>query len=109
MLDYTEIGERIRSYRKKNGYTQEELALTISTSTAYISYIERAIKKPSLQKLAQIAEVFGIPIDSLISASQAEMKVFREGPPVLDRYSSLEKNRLLKNLNELIHIIERSN
>ena len=109
MLDYKEIGERIRSYRKKNGYTQEQLAFTISTSTAYISYIERAIKKPSLQKLAQIAEVFGIPIDSLISAGQAETKVFHEGPPGLDRYSSLEKKRLLKNLNELIHIIERSN
>ena len=62
MLDYSYIGKRIRFYRKELGYSQEELALTLHTSTAYISSIERAKKKPSLQKLVQIADLFEITL-----------------------------------------------
>ena len=32
MIDYTLIGSRIRLFRKRRGYTQEKLALTIATS-----------------------------------------------------------------------------
>ena len=68
MLRYDVIGARIRTFRKKSGYTQEQLAMTISSSTAYVSNIEHGIKKPSQQKLAQIAEAFGVTVDDLISA-----------------------------------------
>ena len=56
MLDYHSIGNRIRKYRKRCGYTQEELGLSIDTSGPYINNIERAVKKPSLENLADIAE-----------------------------------------------------
>ena len=36
MLDYHSIGNRIRKYRKRCGYTQEELGLSIDTSGPYI-------------------------------------------------------------------------
>ena len=44
MLDYKNIGQRIRHYRKRRGYTQEQLGLSINTSGAYISNIERGVK-----------------------------------------------------------------
>ena len=72
MLDYHSIGNRIRKYRKRCGYTQEELGLSIDTSGPYISNIERAVKKPSLENLADIAEVLGVTLNDLVSSSEAD-------------------------------------
>lgn len=47
MIDYSVIGSRIRQYRLDRGITQEDLTFRIRTSTAYISSIERGIKKPN--------------------------------------------------------------
>ena len=63
MLDYISIGKRIRHHRKRRGLTQEQLGLSINTSGAYISNIERAVKKPSLDNLAAIAETLDITIN----------------------------------------------
>ena len=106
MLDYTLIGERIRYYRKKRGYTQEKLAETICTSAAYISNIERAVKKPSLQKLAQIAGVFEIPVDDLIASDDYDTGMLQSLPAILDQCTSREKRQILKSLSEIMHIIE---
>ena len=57
-IDYIVVGARIRKYRLERGITQEDLAFQINTSAAYISNIERGIKRPSLQKLVEIAYVF---------------------------------------------------
>ena len=108
MIDYVEVGKRIRDYRIKNGITQEQLAFDIETSASYLSNIERAIKKPSLQKLAQIADVLGISVEDLISPPN--------GPPS-DGLADLEKlvvlcsksdrDRLLNNLYEIINILNQ--
>ena len=108
MLDYKEIGNRIRSYRKKSGYTQEQLALSICSSAAYISYIERAIKRPSLQKLSQIADVFGIPLDDLVSQSAPPPDSLSALPSLLSERSSRERRLVLNNLKEIIYIIEHT-
>ena len=69
MIDYIQIGNRIRSYRKQLGFTQESLAFEIQTSAAYLSCIERGIKKPSLEKLVKIAEILDVSVEDLISGS----------------------------------------
>ena len=66
MVDYNSVGLRIRHKRTEQGITQEELAFQINTSAAYISNIERGIKKPSLQKLSDIADVLHITVNDLI-------------------------------------------
>ena len=66
MIDYMEIGSRIRRLRNARGITQEDLAYEIETSAAYISNIERGIKKPSLQKLFDIADVLQVTVNDLI-------------------------------------------
>ena len=72
MLDYHSIGNRIRKYHKRCGYTQEELGLSIDTSGPYINNIERAVKKPSLENLADIAEVLGVTLNDLVSPPEAD-------------------------------------
>ena len=65
-INYQSIGQRIKYFRKEKRITQEELAFRIMTSAAYISNIESGKKKPSLQKLTEIAESLGITINDLI-------------------------------------------
>ena len=109
MIDYKEVGRRIRYYRRRKGITQEQLAFEINTSAAYLSNIERAIKKPSLQKLILISEVLEITIEDLISLEQ---KSYEPDPGGLERIakfcSNSDKKRLIDNLFEIISILERS-
>ncbi len=65
-INYKIIGKRIRTIRDKKHVTQEQLAFQINSSSAYISNIERGIKKPSLQKLVEIASVLGVTVNDFI-------------------------------------------
>ena len=49
MIDYYEIGQRVRKFRKAYGLSQEELAEKIGISTTHMSHIETGNTKLSLQ------------------------------------------------------------
>ena len=53
-INYALIGKRIRETRKQRGLSAEELAEIADLSTVYISYIENAKRKPSLESLIKI-------------------------------------------------------
>lgn len=107
MLDYTEVGRRIKYYRQKRGLTQEQLAFDIHTSAAYISNIERSIKKPSLQKIILISEVLEISVDELIGSGQPKSLTVK-GPGNSPDFISLEdKKTLTESLFTIIKILDR--
>ena len=109
MIDYKEVGRRVRYYRRKKGFTQEQLAFEIQTSAAYLSNIERATKKPSLQKLIQIAEKLDISLDALVSQSpSADEENTTNLRKIIYQYSDVDKNNLIDTLFEIISIIKRS-
>ena len=66
MVDYRKIGERIRMYRIRKGLTQEELSFMIETAPSYISSIESGKKKPSLRKLADMAEAMELTVNDFL-------------------------------------------
>ena len=51
-INYALIGKRIRETRKQRGLSAEELAEIADLSTVYISYIENAKRKPSLESVS---------------------------------------------------------
>ena len=109
MVDYKEVGKRIRYYRQKRNFTQEQLAFDINTSAAYLSNIERAIKKPSLQKLIQISEVLEISIDDLVSPKPLNHnKQTDKREDVIELFSEGDKKRLIESLFNIINMFERS-
>ena len=65
-INYITVGKLIRYYRLKSRITQEELAFRIDSTAAYISNLETGKKKPSLDKLTQIAEVLGVTVNDFI-------------------------------------------
>ncbi len=66
MLNYYEIGQRIRKFRKAQGLSQEELAERVNISTTHMSHIETANTKLSLAVLVDIAEVLEVSVDDLL-------------------------------------------
>jgi transcriptional regulator with XRE-family HTH domain len=64
------LGKRIRSLRKTNGWTQEELAEHAELSHKYIGEVERGEVNPSLDTLLSIANALKVEIARLFSCDQ---------------------------------------
>lgn len=108
MLDYKKIGKRIRHYRKRRGYTQEQLGLSINTSGAYISNIERGVKKPNLDNLAAIAEILDITINDMIVQEYDDLDKIFENTDLISNCPPEDRTRLKINLCEIITILKQN-
>ena len=62
---YSRVGKRIKEIRQAKGFTQEQLALEANLNRAYIGYIERGERRPSLLTLFKIAKALSIPLYQL--------------------------------------------
>lgn len=67
MLNYVEIGNKIRLLRKAKGLSQEQLAEKIWISTTHMSHIETGTTKLSLPVLVDIANALHVGTDDLLS------------------------------------------
>lgn len=65
-LNYYEIGQRIRRYRKACSLSQEQLAEKVEISPTHMSHIETGSTKLSLPVFFKIAEVLSIQTDALL-------------------------------------------
>lgn len=61
------IGENIRILRLKNGFSQEQLALSAGVNTSYIGQIERGEKNPTIKILEQISAALEITLIDLLT------------------------------------------
>ena len=107
MINYSEVGKRIKYYRQKRGLTQEQLAFDIHTSAAYVSNIERSIKKPSLQKIILISEVLEISVDELLGSFQSPSLTTKESNSNSFVFSIEDKKTLTESLFTIIKILDR--
>ena len=73
---YLEIGKRIREQRKACGLTQEKLAEHLNTIMQYISRLERAENKVSIEYLYRIAQALDCSIYTLLPASHLSHRKF---------------------------------
>lgn len=65
-MDYFEIGQRIRKFRKANNLSQEQLAEIVNISTTHMSHIETGNTKLSLPVFVDIAKALGVKTDELL-------------------------------------------
>lgn len=65
--DDIQIGEQIRYYRKKNGISQETLALIAEINPAYVGQIERGLKNPTINIVKKLADTLGISLATLFT------------------------------------------
>jgi transcriptional regulator with XRE-family HTH domain len=59
---YTEVirfGENVRKLRVKKGLTQEDLAELTGLQAAYIGFVERGLRSPSIRTTAKLYKALG--------------------------------------------------
>lgn len=88
MVDYVELGNRIRARRQLLSKTQKEVALEINVAPSYYSNIERGLRIPSVDTLVAIANALDTGVDMLLLDSLANA-IPRRSPEemqVISRY-----------------------
>lgn len=65
-MDYQLLGRRIHELRMQRGWTLQDLAREAKLSLSFMGHIERGTRKPSLETIVRLAQVFGVSIDSLL-------------------------------------------
>lgn len=58
--------EKLKTYRKKNLWTQEELAEKLHVSRQIVTKWESGLVMPGLEYLIDLSQLFGVTIDSLV-------------------------------------------
>ena len=69
MIDYKDIGIRIRKLRRAAGLTQEELAEKVGISASFMGHIERGSRISSLETLILMCNVLKTTPNHLLQAS----------------------------------------
>lgn len=71
-----EIGDKIKSLRKKMDLTQEELASRSDLTKGFISQLERNLNSPSVDTLKDILEALGTNLGDFFQEKEDEQIVF---------------------------------
>lgn len=74
MIKKQVIAENIKHYRKKNSYTQESLAETISMTRATVSAWETGVNTPDIFTLVHLANLFKVSLYVLIGLKEYNFK-----------------------------------
>ncbi len=98
-MDYYEIGQRIRKFRKAHRLSQEELADRVGISTTHMSHIETGNTKLSLPVLVDLASALEVDTDDLLfdGARDARKTVMAE---LVDTFEgcSVQQVKVLKDI-----------
>ena len=70
MVDYADIGKRIRACRLAKGMTQEQLANEVGVVVTHISHIETGNSVPSLKTLIDIINALDLSLIHISLPSQ---------------------------------------
>ena len=64
-------GAKIRTLRNELGLSQDALGDLVGVGGSMIKHIERGVKKPSVDLLKRIADVYGCTVDDLLKDDSA--------------------------------------
>ena len=99
------LADKIINERKKNGWSQEELAEKLSVSRQSISKWEGAQAIPDIQKIIKMAELFGVSTDYLLKDELEPEEVTPKTVTDTD-YDDIRKVSM-EEANDYLKIIEK--
>ena len=87
------LADKIIDLRKKNGWSQEELAEKLGVSRQAVSKWEGAQSVPDMARVVQMSELFGVSTDYLLKDSLEPAPIISENamPETRDRIVSMEE------------------
>ena len=99
------LADKIINERKKNGWSQEELAEMLSVSRQSVSKWESAQAVPDLNRIIKMAEIFGVSTDYLL---KDEIEAPVESDNVSDEDINIRKVSL-EDASRYISIVKKNN
>ena len=78
MIDYADIGSRIRAVRLERKMTQEQLADAVNLGVTHISHIETGSSIPSLQSFIAILNALDCSADKLLCRELTSTQEIRD-------------------------------
>jgi transcriptional regulator with XRE-family HTH domain len=60
------FGEKLRSLRKKQGFTLTEIGDELGVHQTFVSQLELNKRKPNAEMILKIADIFGVDINVLM-------------------------------------------
>lgn len=96
------LSEKLIMLRKKNGWSQEELAMKMNISRQSVSKWESGASLPDLDKILKLSQIFNVSTDFLLKDSLEYEDVNPEQKEYEDkiRIVSLEEANLFMNISE---------
>lgn len=104
-MDYIALGKNIAVARKARKLTQEQLAENIDVSTVFISQIETAVRKPSLETMYKLSQALGTSIDSLIDSNN-NVALVNDIAKLLNEKTKGEINLILRIVHDVCDYIK---
>ena len=71
-MDKEEVGRRIKYFREKKNWKQNELANKAGVSPTYIYQLERGLKSVTVEYLGYICNALGISLEEFFRSDSAE-------------------------------------
>lgn len=66
---FKSIGRVLAQRRESTGLTQEQVAEVLQIGTEAVSRMERGITMPTIQRMAELADIYGCGIEELVIAT----------------------------------------
>lgn len=88
------LGEKIKYLRKSKGISQEELATMLKVNRNYLSRVETGKSEPTAGTLKDIAEIFGIDLNSLLDITGKDAKCTDRIKYIIDNCKYLQEKDL---------------
>ncbi len=66
------LGSALREAREGEGLTQQELGARSGVHRNYIGGIERGERRPTVAKIAELADALGMPMDELFKRARRQ-------------------------------------
>lgn len=104
LLNYKEIGLRIRAEREKLGLSREKFAELVCLSPYYVGQLERGERKMSLDTFAIVSNVLGVSTDYLLYGPNHYM----ENIIIRESIDHIYKKTMDTELKELLEILKGS-
>jgi len=100
------LADNLKRLRKKQGWSQTQLAKKIGSHLSHVNRIETCKYNPSLEVVQKLPSVFDVSIDYLISDTEEDFKEVR-----IEDKSLLERVKLIDSLDKedktaLIRVID---
>lgn len=77
-INQKEIGQRIRSLRKENRLSQEELANKLNVNTDHLGRLETGNRGMSIDLLAEISKYFAVSTDYILFGERQNTDEIKE-------------------------------